>query len=974
MEATASSHAALRDRYDITTLTRPQLAAYAELTQDAALGALATDDRRLAEFMEGRQVIDLLEAAPHRLTGSQLTRLAAPAAAATLSVASSRKATPDEAHLLVAAVEYDSSRPAAQGRGIARRRRAAHARATRLKIYLKPNPHFRLPADQDRPVIMVGPGTGVAPFRAFMQERDATGARGRNWLFFGGRNFTHDFLYQLEWQDLLKSGVLTRLDVAFSRDQRREDLRAASDVGARRDLFGWLRDGARALCLRRRAGDGEGRACHAAADRGGSGRHDAGGGRGLARRVASRRALSARRLLSAKSSDMTKHPARPLSRNEDDQGGEPLPARHARGRPGTRGDRRVVRGRHAAHEIPRHLPAGRPRSAAGARARRRWRRRSSSWPGCASPAACCTPAQWLALDAVARERGNGTIRLTTRETFQFHGIIKSNLRRAIQAINGALLDTVAACGDVNRNVIASTIPYRPAAHGAAVALAREVSAHLRPRTRAYHEIWLDGEKVAGGEEEDEPIYGRAYLPRKFKIAIAVPPLNDVDVFAHDLGFIAIVENGKIVGYNVAVGGGMGMTHGEPDTFPRTGDVIGFCRPEQVVEFAEKVVVVQRDWGNRASRKHARLKYTIEESGLDWFRPELDDAWAIALEPAAAVPVRAHPATGSAGSRARTACGTHLVRRERPRKRRAWPTAAAAALREIAEVHRRRSSPSPPNQNLIISDVTPERDAGDRRRFWRNTALDDAASGAEAQRDGLRRAADLRPRAGRERALPARPADGAGGRAGDGTGSRDDEITIRMTGCPNGCARPYLAEIGLVGRGPGTYNLYLGGAFDGTRLNKLYAGIVKHAGIIATLSPLLAAYARERAAGERFSDFLIRADHVSRPRPAIASTPTWRRGWSTGSRSRTRTYDPAVNSRLLYQLSYPGSAGAPYSEAPAAVQTASCGRYPTGEAAGILYCRWRGESGGTVDAVDLKSTDASLVGSNPSSRTNPAASV
>ena len=221
----------------------------------------------------------------------------------------------------------------------------------------------------------------------------------------------------------------------------------------------------------------------------------------------------------------------------------------------------------------------------------------------------------MAAEAIARERGNDTLRLTTRQTIQFHGIIKSNLRPAIRALNDAMLDTIAACGDVNRNVIATANPWAGRAHAEVAALAQTIGAHLLPKSRAWHEIWIDGEKLSGGDEEDEPIYGRTYMPRKFKIAVALPPHNDVDVFAHDLGFIAIEENGAIAGYNVVIGGGMGMTHGEPDTFPRTGDVIGFCRPDQVLSVAEKVVTVQRDFGDRSDRKHARLKYTIERMGL-----------------------------------------------------------------------------------------------------------------------------------------------------------------------------------------------------------------------------------------------------------------------------------------------------------------------------------------------------------------------
>ena len=273
------------------------------------------------------------------------------------------------------------------------------------------------------------------------------------------------------------------------------------------------------------------------------------------------------------------------------------------------------------------------------------------------PGGVLTPQQWLAAERVARERGNATLRLTTRQTIQFHGIIKSNLRHAIRGLNDAMLDTIAACGDVNRNVIARVNPWQSRAHAEVAGLAQAIGAHLLPKSRAWHEIWIDGEKITGGEEEDEPIYGRTYMPRKFKIAVALPPHNDVDVFAHDLGFIAIEEAGRIVGYNVVVGGGMGMTHGEPDTFPRTGDVIGFCSPDQAVDVAEKVVTVQRDFGDRSDRKHARLKYTIERMGLDAFRAELEQRLGHKL--AAGARLRLHRQWRSArlGRRATMAPGT-----------------------------------------------------------------------------------------------------------------------------------------------------------------------------------------------------------------------------------------------------------------------------------------------------------------------------
>ena len=241
------------------------------------------------------------------------------------------------------------------------------------------------------------------------------------------------------------------------------------------------------------------------------------------------------------------------------------------------------------------------------------------------PGGVLSPSQWLALDQVARDYANGTMRLTTRQTVQLHGIIKTNLKATLKAIDAVLLNTIAACGDVNRNVMCNPNPAQTGAHAEAQKLAQAVSDHLLPQTPAYREIWLDGERIVGGEEEvEEPIYGKTYLPRKFKVVVAVPPSNDVDIFAHDLGYIAILDgNGDIAGWNVTIGGGMGMTHGEPDTYPRTADLMGFCRTEDAVKIAEAVVTVQRDWGDRKNRKHARLKYTIEDRGLDAFRAEVE---------------------------------------------------------------------------------------------------------------------------------------------------------------------------------------------------------------------------------------------------------------------------------------------------------------------------------------------------------------
>jgi sulfite reductase (NADPH) hemoprotein beta-component len=474
-----------------------------------------------------------------------------------------------------------------------------------------------------------------------------------------------------------------------------------------------------------------------------------------------------------------------------------------------------------------------------------------------------TPEQWLTLDRVARDYGNATMRITTRQTIQLHGVIKSNLKSTLKAIDTALLNTIAACGDVNRNVMSNPNPFQSRAHAGALELARAISDHLTPHTGAYREIWLDGEKIAGGDEDEvvEPIYGKTYLPRKFKIAIAVPPSNDVDVFTNDLSFIAIADDaGNIAGWNVTVGGGMGMTHGEPDTYPRTADMLGFCTTDKAVAVAEAVVTVQRDWGNRSNRKHARLKYTIEDRGLDAFRAEVEKRAGVKLD--LAKPFE-FTSTGDRYGWTESEDGRgHLTLFvENGRVRDAGPgRQQLSALRRIAELgigDIRLTA----NQNVIIANVPAE------RRDEINAIA--AEAGLLQPKSGLRRnsmACVALPSCGlalaeSERYLPTL-LDALDARLAV-HGLECDEIVIRMTGCPNGCARPYVAEIGLVGKGPGRYNLYLGAAFDGSRLSKLYAEDLDHDGIIAALDPVLAAYAARRQPGERFGEFTIRAGYVAR---------------------------------------------------------------------------------------------------------------
>ncbi len=466
-------------------------------------------------------------------------------------------------------------------------------------------------------------------------------------------------------------------------------------------------------------------------------------------------------------------------------------------------------------------------------------------------------AQWLQLNEIARERGDGTIRLTTRQTVQFHGIIKGNLAPAISSMNDALLDTIAACGDVNRNVMATANPHASPAHAAALALAKQLSDDLLPKSRAWHEIWLGEERVAGGEPEFEPLYGTTYLPRKFKIAIAVPPQNDVDVFAHDLGFISIERDGGVIGYDVSVGGGMGMTHGETDTFPRTGDVIGFCTPEQAVAVADAVIRVQRDNGDRSVRKHARLKYTIERMGVDAFRAEVERHLGYELAPAHEF---AFTGTGDRPGWSQSPDRTwqYCLFIENGRVHDIGDRRLMSGLRAVANVHRGEFVFTP-NHNLIIAGIAPEEKASIEGLLSQHGLTDSVSALREASMACVALPTCGLALAESERYLPSLITKLEA--VVDAAGLRDQPIVMRMTGCPNGCARPYVAEIAMVGRGPGRYNLYLGAAPDGTRLNKLYRRDVDEAGILAALTPLLQQYAAERDEGERFGNWVIRAGHI-----------------------------------------------------------------------------------------------------------------
>lgn len=463
------------------------------------------------------------------------------------------------------------------------------------------------------------------------------------------------------------------------------------------------------------------------------------------------------------------------------------------------------------------------------------------------PGGRISPAQWLSLDTLASEYGNESLKLTTRQTVQIHGVLKHDLKSVMQRINRIAMDTLATCGDVARNVTASGYPEQSLTHRAAHELAVRISSELLPGTHAYHEIWLDEECVFNGKNE-EPMYGKTYLPRKFKIGIVVPPRNDIDVMTNDLGFVAIEEGGKLIGYDVVVGGGMGCAHGNPKTFPQLAESVGFCRPEQAVDVARAVLVLQRDYGDRTDRRHARLKYTIADRGLDWFRETLNGILGYPLEE----PREFH--FGSAGDLFSGSSQTRTLFIEGGRvvDRPGYPL--RTALREIARVHRGDFFITA-NQNLLIAGID-ESTSKDIDNIF-------VSHFAKTVHSGMRLhsiACTSLPTcplalAESERFLPLLLDQFED--ALEELGLFGEPIVTRMTGCPNGCARPYVAELGFVGRAPGKYNVWIGGAHEGTRLGYVYRESVKAEELPGLVKGLLLTFRGRRIPGESFGDWAWR---------------------------------------------------------------------------------------------------------------------
>ncbi|MFM1679372.1 assimilatory sulfite reductase (NADPH) hemoprotein subunit [Aeromonas salmonicida] len=473
------------------------------------------------------------------------------------------------------------------------------------------------------------------------------------------------------------------------------------------------------------------------------------------------------------------------------------------------------------------------------------------------PGGIITPAQWQVIDKFAEEHSlYGSIRLTTRQTFQFHGVLKRDIKLMHQTLNSTGIDSIATAGDVNRNVLCTSNPVESELHQEAYEWATKISEHLLPKTRAYVEIWLDGEKLGGDEE---PILGSNYLPRKFKTTVVIPPHNDVDIHANDLNFVAIAEGGKLVGFNVLVGGGLAMTHGDTSTYPRKASDFGFIPLSHVLEVAAAVVSTQRDWGNRVNRKNAKTKYTLERVGVEAFKAEVENRAGIPFAES-----RPYEFT-SRGDRFGWVEGIdgkhHLTLFIENGRLLDFPgKPLKTGMLEIAKIHQGDFRLTA-NQNLIIAGVP----AGEKARIEalarQYGLLDDGVS--EQRKQSM--ACVALPTcplamAEAERMLPAFVTDIEGLLTKHGLA--DDAIIFRVTGCPNGCGRAMLAEVGLVGKAPGRYNLHLGGNLEGTRIPRLYQENITEPQILAELDRLIGRWAAERTAAECFGDFVIRVGVIA----------------------------------------------------------------------------------------------------------------
>jgi len=491
------------------------------------------------------------------------------------------------------------------------------------------------------------------------------------------------------------------------------------------------------------------------------------------------------------------------------------------------------------------------------------------------PGGVLPPKGYMIYDDLATKYGNNTLRITSRQSFQFHGVVKSGLGPLMKTINEAMMDTLAACGDVNRNVMSPPAPAASAHHAQLLTDATRVSEALLPKTKSYHAIWVEGVQLnlEAPENKDfvDPLYGRTYLPRKFKIAFALQPVNDVDIFTNCLGYVAIEENGKIIGYNLLAGGGLGRSHGNTETFPRMADVICFVTPEQLVESAKATLTIHRDFGDRTDRKRARLKYILETQGAEWFREELEKRFGSKLVDPKPMKFESQ---GDAFGWGKSLDGSLYLGLyvETGRIKDADGYNLKTALRTIVEKFQVETRLTP-SQNLILANIKPE------HQSEITDILAKAGIPVENQATAIRRAS---------MACPSMPTCGLGLAESERyipslltkveeilgeLNMANEELIIRMTGCPNGCARPYMAEIGFVGKGPGRYQLWLGGNETSTRLNKIHKDLIKDAEIPGELTALFTRWKNERLGGtERFGDWVARvvwSEVPAVPAPVLA---------------------------------------------------------------------------------------------------------
>jgi sulfite reductase (NADPH) hemoprotein beta-component len=477
------------------------------------------------------------------------------------------------------------------------------------------------------------------------------------------------------------------------------------------------------------------------------------------------------------------------------------------------------------------------------------------------PGGFLTPEQWVAVYDVAGAHSTGVIKITSRQTLQLHGIIKSEIKPTIQSFSEAKLDSIATCGDINRNVLCSSHPKQSPLHAEVFAYADKISRLLMPKTKAYYEIWLDDEILVDKKEEEDPLYQDRYLPRKFKIAIAIPPNNDVDVFANDIGLVAVIENNELKGFNIAIGGGLSSTHGNPETYPRLATMIGFADSEEkVLKAIYEIATIQRDYGNRSDRKLARLKYTVDKYGIEWYKKELETRTGFTLQPAKAYAFTSRKDFfGWEKNTEGLWYYTAFVENGRiADEGKTQLKSALLAVAKTGKVNFRFTC----NQNVIVSDVQEE----DKNEI-------DALLGSYGVTAHTGETSVVRKNSMACVAFPTCPLALAEAQRYlpslidkielllAGYSLKEEEIIIRMTGCPNGCARSYAAEIGFVGTAYGKYNMHLGGDRIGGRLNRIYKENIGEEEILQSLGELFGAYATGRTSQETFGDFTLRKQFV-----------------------------------------------------------------------------------------------------------------